>query len=155
MCVGLYRAALTTQNFFSVVRALLSESGGAVAGYEPPSADTRHHHEQPEHDVLDRLARAQDAFHAALCDSFNTPAAMTVLSDLVSSTNSYIARGRSAIRLAPIEAVARWVTRQLRMFGLGEGAATEATIGWGSAAAASGGSGADAEVRRHAHDPSD
>lgn len=78
---------------------------------------------------------------------------MTALSDLVSSTNSYIARGRAVIRLAPIEAVARWVGRQLRMFGLGEGAATEETIGWGSAASATNGAAADTEVRAPCSSP--
>jgi cysteinyl-tRNA synthetase len=84
-----------------------------------------------------RLEQSQVSFRLALCDSFDTPKALQVLLDLVSTANIYLARGRSNVNIATVVAVAEWVTRMLRMFGLGEGAATdsmgERVIGWGQA----------------------
>ena len=70
---------------------------------------------------------SQAAFRAALCDSFNTPAALDVLRELVSKTNVYInSRGKN-LNVKLVETIARWVGKMLRMFGLGE----EEDIGWG------------------------
>lgn len=77
-----------------------------------------------------RLYRQQYAFRVALCDSFNTPQAVQTLSDLVSSTNIYLKRGRSTTNIGVIRQIAAWITKMLRMFGLGEGAPAE--IGWGT-----------------------
>jgi hypothetical protein len=79
------------------------------------------------------LHKAQHAFRAALCDSFNTPDALAVLRDLVSRTNVYVnARGK-ALNVEALERVARWVGVMLKMFGLSEGQVDE--IGWGEARA--------------------
>ena len=87
---------------------------------------------------FDRLQDAQYAFRVALCDSFDTPTAIQILLDTVSATNAYLSRGRKNVNIGVILAVSEWVTRMLRMFGLGEGPATDArgqaTIGWGQAA---------------------
>lgn len=86
-----------------------------------------------------RLEQAQLAFRLALCDSFDTPKGLQIILDLVSATNVYLARGRAEVNISSVVAVADWVTRMLRMFGLGEGAPTngrgERLIGWGIAAA--------------------
>lgn len=74
---------------------------------------------------------AQHDFRLALCDSFNTPQAITVLLDLVSKVNIYVSSRGSGANMEPIQVIAEWVTRMLRMFGLGEGAYTEGQIGWG------------------------
>lgn len=72
-----------------------------------------------------------------MCDSFDTPTGMQILLDTVSAANVYLARGRKNVNVATLLAVSEWVTRMLRMFGLGEGPATdsrgEAHIGWGQA----------------------
>lgn len=65
----------------------------------------------------------------ALCDSFNTPAAIDVLRDLISKTNVYINSRGKALNVSLVENIARWVGDMLRMFGLGEGATKQ--IGWG------------------------
>jgi len=85
-----------------------------------------------------RLETAQLAFRAALCDSFDTPTALQTLLDLVSQTNIYLARGRSSTNIRAVLAVSEYVTRMLRMFGLGEGSpvegvAGERVVGWGAA----------------------
>jgi cysteinyl-tRNA synthetase len=78
-----------------------------------------------------RLYRQQLVFRSALCDSFNTPQALQALMDLVSATNIYLKRGRSATNISVVRQIASWTTKMLRMFGLGEGPPVE--IGWGVA----------------------
>lgn len=78
---------------------------------------------------LTSLLAAQSAFRTAICDSFNTPASLDVLRDLVSRTNVYInSRGKN-LNVGLVENIARWIGKMLRVFGLGEGESTE--IGWG------------------------
>ena len=78
-----------------------------------------------------RLYQAQDKFREALCDSFDTPAAINVLRDLVSRTNVYINSRANELDVGVVERVARWVGNMFRMFGLGEGDPSE--LGWGQA----------------------
>lgn len=74
---------------------------------------------------------AQQAFRIALSDSFNTPAALATLKDLVSRTNVYInSRGKN-LNVGVVEHIARWVGKMLRMFGLGEGGGNGEELGWG------------------------
>jgi cysteinyl-tRNA synthetase len=72
--------------------------------------------------------KAQHDFRIALCDSFNTPAAIAVLIDIIGKTNVYFARS-SSYNIGVIETIALWVSRMLRMFGLGEG--ENLSVGWG------------------------
>lgn len=87
--------------------------------------------------LVPRLETAQIEFRAALSDSFDTPRAVQLLLDLVSASNVYLSRGRQNVNVGVVSAVSEWVTRMLRMFGLGEGAATDSNgeklIGWGIA----------------------
>lgn len=76
-----------------------------------------------------RLHQSQAAFHAALCDSFNTPEAINIIRDLVARTNIYINTRSANSDISVVERIARWVGQMLRMFGLGEGESSE--IGWG------------------------
>jgi cysteinyl-tRNA synthetase len=77
--------------------------------------------------------QAQAHFRAALCDSFNTPVAVIVLMDLIGKVNQYFAARGRELNVDPVRVIAEWVTRMLRMFGLGEGAYLEGSIGWGKA----------------------
>jgi cysteinyl-tRNA synthetase len=86
---------------------------------------------------------AQHDFRVALCDSFNTPSALTVLLDIVSKVNVYIATRSSSANMEPVQVIAEWVTRMLRMFGLGEGATTEGQLGWGKEVTEGEGSGGE------------
>ena len=99
----------------------------------------QHNHDQAEKDLLAKLFEAQIQLHAALCDSFDTPTALEILCDLVSTANVYINSRPSISNTDPLEAVALWVTRILRIFGLGEGPGTSLNgkdqIGWGELSA--------------------
>ncbi|KAG6866398.1 hypothetical protein C0991_004683 [Blastosporella zonata] len=115
---------LTLNNFFTVVKALVNQ-----AHAESTNSDGRHHYEAPESELTINFHESQSKFRAALCDSFNTPAALDILRDLVSKTNVYInSRGKN-LNVGVVENCARWIGRMLRMFGLGEGENQE--IGWG------------------------
>ncbi|PPQ66330.1 hypothetical protein CVT26_011161 [Gymnopilus dilepis] len=114
----------TFNNFFINVKALINQekaNGGLSDGH--------HHFEEQERALMNRLYESQVLFREALCDSFNTPAAVDTLRELVSKTNVYInSRGR-ALNVGLVKNIAEWVGRMLRMFGLGEGENHE--IGWG------------------------
>ncbi|EGO25879.1 hypothetical protein SERLADRAFT_437591 [Serpula lacrymans var. lacrymans S7.9] len=115
---------MTLNNFFTTVKALISQSR---AGGD--RSDGQHHYEDVEQGFTSSFHDSQSAFREALCDSFNTPAALNVLRELVSRTNVYInSRGKN-LNIGIVEHVASWVGRMLRMFGLGEGEKSE--IGWG------------------------
>ena len=79
------------------------------------------------------LHKTQDAFREALCDSFNTPKALAQIRSLVFLANVYLERGRSNVNIDVVKNVAVWVTKMLRMFGLGEGPPSANGIGWGTA----------------------
>lgn len=84
---------------------------------------------------FDSFHQSQHAFRVALCDSFNTPDALSRLIDLVSRTNVYLARGRTAVNIGVVHTIAAWVTKMVRMFGLAEGSAVNGgpgSIGWGT-----------------------
>ncbi|CAK5265381.1 unnamed protein product [Mycena citricolor] len=133
LMAGEVRSVETTiNNFFTNVSALVSQ-----AKADGMKLDAYHHYEEPERELRVALDDSQHAFRVALCDSFNTPAAVGVLRDLIARTNVYItARGKLA-NVELLENVARWIGQMLRMFGLGAGQTEE--LGWGVDDAASAG----------------
>ncbi|KAF7332125.1 DALR-2 domain-containing protein [Mycena kentingensis (nom. inval.)] len=115
----------TINNFFINIGALVSQARASGS-----AADGQHHYEAAEGDLRTALYDSQYAFRVALCDSFNTPAALNVLKDLISRTNVYItARGKTA-NVQLLENVGGWIGNMLRMFGLGSGSENE--LGWGA-----------------------
>lgn len=64
-------------------------------------------------DLLEQFEEAKSKFHDALCDSFDTPAALRVLSDLVTAYNS-----QKQVLDELSTAIARWITDMVVMFGL-------------------------------------
>ena len=75
--------------------------------------------------LLDALESAKANLDAALCDSFNTPLAMRVLSDLVTETNLLGLANNTLL------STARWITRIVTIFGLDpKGDLNTERIGW-------------------------
>ena len=69
------------------------------------------------------LKEAQDKVHDALGDSFNTPLAMTAISELITTYNT--------LENGDIEPTARWITSMVNIFGLnGKEGPDSKTIGW-------------------------
>ncbi|KAF8326622.1 uncharacterized protein EI90DRAFT_3146492 [Cantharellus anzutake] len=117
----------TFDNFFTVVKALINE-----ANVSEKKLEFRHHYNAPERELTEALHQTQHALREALCDSFNTPEALARLNSLVSLTNVYLGRGRSNVNIDVVKKVAAWVTKMLRVFGLGEGPLPLNGIGWGT-----------------------
>lgn len=122
-------------NFFTNVNALVSD-------FESRAQESTgsHLYGKAEKELTAALEEAQDSFHAALCDSINTPQAMSVLISLLTTANVYMtSRSRTEANIDTLRAVSDWVTRMLRIFGLGEGPEADARgkriIGWGQARA--------------------
>ncbi|CAG8087073.1 unnamed protein product [Penicillium nalgiovense] len=74
------------------------------------------------------LEAAKKAVHDQLCDSFNTPAVMASISELISKFNI---ADKAAVPSQDVQAAARWVTSMVNMFGLNGTASADSTeIGW-------------------------
>jgi cysteinyl-tRNA synthetase len=76
------------------------------------------------------LREKQVAIHTALCDSINTPTAMSELMELINKSNIYLSNGRNNINVYVLENVAKYVTKMLRVFGVVGNSASE-EIGFG------------------------
>ncbi|KAF8813902.1 hypothetical protein BYT27DRAFT_7180683 [Phlegmacium glaucopus] len=114
----------TINNFFTTAKALVNQAKG-----QGTASDGHHHFETSEQELLRCFYQSQSTFREALCDSFNTPAAVDILRDLISRTNVYINFRGKFLNVTLIQNIAQWVGKMLRMFGLGEGDKTE--LGWG------------------------
>lgn len=74
------------------------------------------------------LEEAKTAVYNHLCDSFNTPGAMGVISDLITKFNS---SDKSTVNAQHVEETARWVTSMVNIFGLNGSASPDSPeIGW-------------------------
>ncbi|KAL2809754.1 tRNA synthetases class I (C) catalytic domain-containing protein [Aspergillus granulosus] len=78
--------------------------------------------------LADALAATKTAVNEYLCDSFNTPAVLTAISELITKFNS---TDKALLNPKDVEAVARYVTFIVNMFGLnGQTPADSQEIGW-------------------------
>ncbi|KAL8723005.1 MAG: hypothetical protein Q9225_000622 [Loekoesia sp. 1 TL-2023] len=78
--------------------------------------------------VWQPLQKAKDNAYDALCDSFNTPLVMRIISELISEYNS---TDKTALSTEQMLETARWVTSIVNMFGLnGSAKADDELIGW-------------------------
>ncbi|KAL7276669.1 cysteinyl-tRNA synthetase [Rhizina undulata] len=112
----------TIGKFFSNVKALIAEEEEREkSGEKIPQLFG-----ELENNIHKQLDLARENLHNALCDNFNTPVAMKVLSDLVSETNKYMAATKA---LSPVKEIARWITRIVNIFGL-DGASASDKTGW-------------------------
>ncbi|KAF2140151.1 uncharacterized protein K452DRAFT_288920 [Aplosporella prunicola CBS 121167] len=80
--------------------------------------------------LMQAFAAAQADFDAALCDSFDTPTAMQVVSRLITDYNS--AATRAALSDETALTLGRWVTKMATMFGLDGSASFDDVnrLGW-------------------------
>lgn len=105
-------------NFFSTAEALLRAVG---KGEEAPPCSFG----PREAELVELLQRTQNRLHAALCDNFDTPAALLLLQELVNRTNVYL-QSPESINHYVLKMVVRYVGKILAVFGLEAGAASEA-----------------------------
>ncbi|KAK3812875.1 MAG: tRNA synthetases class I (C) catalytic domain-containing protein [Benniella sp.] len=103
----------TFNNFFVNAKAMIAE-----AKHTALESTGRHNFRRLELDMTAALKERQNAVHAALCDSINTPNAMSELLALVSRTNVYIKDAGKDLNIEIITKVAQYVSKMLRTFGL-------------------------------------
>ncbi|KAL1922183.1 uncharacterized protein VTP21DRAFT_9722 [Calcarisporiella thermophila] len=113
-------------NFFTNVKAIVAEHRSQ--GLHVLSEGS-HQYRKDEKGLMDTLLEKQRLVHLALCDNLNTPAVISEIMDLVSTTNVYLKRGRRELNVPVVEKVARWITSLMKTFGLAD---EGATIGWGN-----------------------
>ncbi|KAG0059548.1 hypothetical protein BGZ89_000307 [Linnemannia elongata] len=118
----------TFNNFFANAKAMIAE-----AKHTALDSTGTHNFRRLELDMIVALKDKQNAVHAALCDSINTPNAMSELQALVSRTNVYIKEAGSNLNVEVVNKVALYVSKILRTFGL-DGVVSD-PIGFASAEA--------------------
>ncbi|KAI9669001.1 MAG: hypothetical protein M1817_005158 [Caeruleum heppii] len=122
----------TINQFFINASAVLREEAAKEdTGRQIPAL-----YGQIERDLDRALDDARTNVDEALRDSFNTPAAMATMEDLVSKANIYL-NARKSLPENTYEGlgeVARWITRMVTIFGLDASrSAGGSTIGWSTA----------------------
>lgn len=81
------------------------------------------------------LEKAQSDMKSALSDSFDTPRAMRVISELVKEANIHIITHKSDVDIPGLEAITRWITKMVGIFGLDANACPPYEgLGWRSSA---------------------
>lgn len=106
------------QNFFIRAKDIASKFGAASESNGQAS--------KQEQDLRKGLKKAQSSLFSAFCDSFNTPAAMVTISELISTYNTI--SGPELGRQSVVD-VATWITSIINILGLGDAASTD-DIGW-------------------------
>lgn len=82
------------------------------------------------------LEKAQSEMRSALSDSFNTPRAMRTIDELIKEANIHISTHKSDMDVRGLEAIARWVTKMVGIFGLDANASPPYEgLGWANSAA--------------------
>lgn len=119
------------QNFFTNTKSWLAEAD-VTGGVKSISLDG----DKPKEGLLAELEQAKSDLNAALLNSFDTPRAMLVMLKLVNATNLFLQENKD-VNLAEVEAIARWITKIVGIFGLDANAEPPYDgIGWASSISA-------------------
>jgi cysteinyl-tRNA synthetase len=119
------------QNFFTNIKSRLAEAYSSTNGVQSLSLKD----DKSAGGLREELEQAKKDLDSALNNSFDTPTAMLVVLRLVRDANIYM-NDKSHTDLSAVEAVARWVTRIVGIFGLDANAEPPYDgLGWASASA--------------------
>ncbi|KAI8586228.1 tRNA synthetases class I (C) catalytic domain-containing protein [Geranomyces variabilis] len=101
-------------NLLANVKAVVHEKAGGQA------FTGAHDFREQEKELMARFRESQNAIHAALCDSFNTPQAFVHIRELVGHANQYYQRnaGKAALNADLLAKVAQYLTKLMRTFGV-------------------------------------
>ncbi|KAG8424874.1 cysteinyl-tRNA synthetase, variant 2 [Metarhizium acridum] len=121
----------TISNFFTNAKSWIREAG-VGGGVKSLSINQ----DTPATGLLADLELAKKEVEAALTNSFDTPRAMLVLLKLVNTVNTFVMNNKD-VDLAHVEAIARWITKMVGVFGLDSNATPPYDgLGWASSVAA-------------------
>ncbi|KAI9667078.1 MAG: hypothetical protein M1831_001255 [Alyxoria varia] len=110
-------------NFFYKAKMAERKAGNAANG----SASSEYANGVGHGKVLDARRVAEKEMNEALSDSFDTPNAMQILSDLITKYNT---ADKADMPSEITIDIASWLTRMVRVFGLDENPVESSTIGW-------------------------
>ncbi|EWC47504.1 hypothetical protein DRE_00472 [Drechslerella stenobrocha 248] len=116
----------TLNKFFANVRALVAEDQER----EKKGESVPQYFAAREKALYKDFDTAKYSYHLALCDSINTASALNGILDLVSKANIYMSATQSYISTATLATIARWITKQVHMFGLDSQPLARNAIGW-------------------------
>ncbi|KAF3941077.1 hypothetical protein ABW19_dt0205742 [Dactylella cylindrospora] len=116
----------TLNKFFTNVKSLLAE----VTERENSGESVPQLFGARERDLYKDFDLAKHAYHLALCDSINTAAAIAAILDIVSKANIYLSASGKYTSVSTLATIARWVTKQVRLFGLDAQPLSPNGIGW-------------------------
>lgn len=120
----------TVNNFFLVVKSMIAEKDPAVA-LKPLVIDGSNQSEL--HTILEETEKGMNV---ALSDSFDTPQAMRLIFEIIRDANIHMKTHKADADIPGLEAIARWVTKMVGIFGLdAEAKAPYNGLGWVSSAA--------------------
>lgn len=104
------------ENFLVTVKAVLNEQQN-----DSQNSSGKHNYGHMESELLDTLAKKQEAVHDALCDSFNTPKAMSEIRSLVSTGNQYYLE-KTKLKMRPNAHVllkyGTYISKMMTIFGV-------------------------------------
>ncbi|KAL3233884.1 Adenylate cyclase [Nakaseomyces bracarensis] len=70
-----------------------------------------------EKQLLEEFKQSQEKVHLAFCDNLSTGQALKVLSDLVSTTNTYISTSGANMKIEPVVSICKYITKILDIIG--------------------------------------
>ncbi|KAH6655152.1 tRNA synthetases class I (C) catalytic domain-containing protein [Truncatella angustata] len=126
----------TVNNFFVNTKALIYEAKGSASEISSQMKNVAITDALAEGIAAD-LKQAEKETEKALTNSFDTPAVMRAIGEVIRKSNIHISEQKSDLDLKSLEAIARWVTKIIGILGLDANAkAPYDGLGWVSAAAA-------------------
>ncbi|EPS39792.1 hypothetical protein H072_6211 [Dactylellina haptotyla CBS 200.50] len=116
----------TVNKFFTNIKSLMAEEQEREEkGENIPQLFTAR-----ERALYKDFDDAKYQYHLALCDSINTANAIAAILDIISKANIYINSSQSYLSVATLATIARWVTKQVRLFGLDSQPIPKNGVGW-------------------------
>lgn len=124
------------QNFFVNTKALIFEAKGTASAINSQIKNISVV-DGPTEGLAADLEQAKKDTEAALVNSFDTPAVMRAIGEIIRKANVHVGEHKSDADLKSLEAIARWTTKIIGILGLDANAtAPYDGLGWVSAAAA-------------------
>ena len=106
----------TLNNFFKNVRALNNDYLAQLAERERETPISKKFTDL-ERSLMEQLKVSQDKVHVSFCDNLATPQALKALVELVTCTNTYISTVGANLKIEPVLAIAKYVTKILNIIG--------------------------------------
>ncbi|KAK9414733.1 hypothetical protein SUNI508_11016 [Seiridium unicorne] len=126
----------TVNNFFVNTKALIYEAKGSTSAIHSLIKKVTVV-DSPTDGLAADLEQAKQDTETAFTNSFDTPAVMRAIGEVIRKANIHISEHKSDVDLKSLEATARWVTKIVGILGLDANAkAPYDGLGWVSAAAA-------------------